>query len=91
MNIHIYNYLKHNICLTKTKIQLHMTLIVSNSVDSNFHVLTGKFDLTNVNNMAFYISRPKLLFEKTEISTGVKLYIFIHNKVRDFTGETSGH
>jgi hypothetical protein len=21
MNIHIYNYLKHNICLTKTKIQ----------------------------------------------------------------------
>ena len=24
MNIHIYNYLKHNICLTKTKIQLHI-------------------------------------------------------------------
>jgi hypothetical protein len=33
------------------------------------HVLTGKFDLTNVNNMAFYISGPKLLFETTEIST----------------------
>jgi hypothetical protein len=31
--------------------------------------LTGKFDLTNVNNMAFYISGPKLLFETTEIST----------------------
>jgi hypothetical protein len=30
---------------------------------------TGKFDLTNVNNMAFYISGPKLLFETTEIST----------------------
>jgi hypothetical protein len=26
-------------------------------------------DLTNVNNMAFYISGPKLLFETTEIST----------------------
>ena len=35
----------------------------------NTHVLTGKFDLTNVNNMAFYISGPKLLFETTEIST----------------------
>ena len=40
--------------------------------------------------MAFYISEPKLLFETTEISThefdstGVKLYIFIHNEVRDF-------
>ena len=36
--------------------------------------------------MAFYISGPKLLFETTEIfdSTGVKLYIFIHNEVRDF-------
>jgi hypothetical protein len=33
------------------------------------HVLRGKFDLTNVNNMAFYISGPKLLFEITEIST----------------------
>jgi hypothetical protein len=32
----------------------------------NTHVLTGKFDLTNVNNMAFYISGPKLLFETTE-------------------------
>ena len=31
--------------------------------------MTGKFDLTNVNNMAFYISGPKLLFETTEIST----------------------
>jgi hypothetical protein len=31
--------------------------------------LTGKFDLTNVNNMAFYISGPKVLFETTEIST----------------------
>ena len=35
----------------------------------NTHVLTGKFNLTNVNNMAFYISGPKLLFETTEIST----------------------
>ena len=26
MNIHIYNYLKHNICLTKTKIQLHILI-----------------------------------------------------------------
>ena len=41
--------------------------------------------------MVFYISGPKLLFETTEISThpnstltGVKLYIFIHNTVRDF-------
>ena len=35
--------------------------------------------------MAFYISGPKLLFETTEFdSTGVKLYIFIHNEVRDF-------
>ena len=32
-------------------------------------LLTGKFDLTNVNNMAFYIYGPKLLFETTEIST----------------------
>ena len=31
--------------------------------------MTGKFDLTNVNNMAFYISGPKLVFETTEIST----------------------
>ena len=31
--------------------------------------MTGTFDLTNVNNMAFYISGPKLLFETTEIST----------------------
>ena len=31
--------------------------------------MTGKFDLTNVNNMAFYISGPKLLFKTTEIST----------------------
>ena len=31
--------------------------------------MIGKFDLTNVNNMAFYISGPKLLFETTEIST----------------------
>jgi hypothetical protein len=28
-----------------------------------------KFDLTNVNNMVFYISGPKILFETTEIST----------------------
>ena len=42
--------------------------------------MTGKFDLTNINNMAFYISGPKLLFD----STGVKLYIFIHNEVLDF-------
>jgi hypothetical protein len=35
-------------------------------VESNFY-RTGKFDLTNVNNMAF--SGPKLLFETTEIST----------------------
>jgi hypothetical protein len=35
--------------------------------------------------MVFYISGPKLLFETTEIdSTGVKLYIFIHNEVQDF-------
>ena len=36
--------------------------------------------------MAFYISGSKLLFETTEISTQqrVKLYIFIHNEVRDF-------
>ena len=35
--------------------------------------------------MVFYISGPKLLFETTEFdSTGVKLYIFIHNEVRDF-------
>ena len=47
--------------------------------------MTGKFDLTNVNNMAFNISGSKLLFETTDISTqGVKLYIFIHNEVRDF-------
>ena len=26
MNIHTYNYLKHNICLTKTKIQLHILI-----------------------------------------------------------------
>ena len=31
--------------------------------------MTVKFDLTNVNNMAFYNSGPKLLFETTEIST----------------------
>jgi hypothetical protein len=31
--------------------------------------LTGKFDLPNVNDMAFYISGPKLLFETTEILT----------------------
>ena len=31
--------------------------------------MTGKFDLTNVNDIAFYISGPKLLFETTEIST----------------------
>ena len=29
----------------------------------NTHVLTDKFDLTNVNNMVFYILGPKLLFE----------------------------
>jgi len=37
--------------------------------------LTGKFDLTNVNNMAFYNSGPKLLFETTEISTQI-IYIY---------------
>jgi hypothetical protein len=26
MNIHIYNYLKYNICLTKTEIQLHILI-----------------------------------------------------------------
>ena len=26
MNIHIYNYLKHSICLAKTKIQLHILI-----------------------------------------------------------------
>ena len=31
--------------------------------------MTGKFDLANVNNTAFYISGPKLLFETTKIST----------------------
>jgi hypothetical protein len=38
-------------------------------IQGNTNVLTCKFDLTNVNNMAFYISGPKLLFETTEIST----------------------
>ena len=38
-------------------------------IQGNTNVLTCKFDLTNVNNMAFYISRPNLLFETTEIST----------------------
>jgi hypothetical protein len=47
---------------------IQLTLIVSNSVDST-HVLTGKFDLANANNMAFYILGPKLLIETTEIST----------------------
>ena len=53
--------------------------------------MTRKFDLTNVNNMAFYISGTKTFirdnqnFDSTEFnSTGVKLYIFIHNEVRDF-------
>jgi hypothetical protein len=53
--------------------------------------LTGKFDLTNVNNMTFYISGTKTFirdnqnFDSSEFdSTGVKLYIFIHNEVRDF-------
>jgi len=53
--------------------------------------LTGKFDLTNVNNMAFYISGTKTFirdnrnFDSSEFdSTGVKLYKFIHNEVRDF-------
>ena len=38
-------------------------------IPSFTHVLTGKFDLTNVNNMTFYISGPKLLLATTEIST----------------------
>jgi hypothetical protein len=38
-------------------------------IPGNTHVLIGNFDLANVNNMAFYISGPKLLFETTEIST----------------------
>ena len=53
--------------------------------------LTDKFDLTNVNNMVFYISGTKTFirdnrnFDSSEFdSTGVKLYIFIHNEVRDF-------
>ena len=36
MNIHIYNYLKHNICLTKTKIQLHIHVIYMLSVVNMF-------------------------------------------------------
>ena len=45
----------------------------------NTHVLTGKFDLTNVNNMAFSISGPKLLFETTEISTRQESnYIYLY-------------
>ena len=36
MNIHIYNYLKHNICLTKTKIQLHIHVIYVFSVVDMF-------------------------------------------------------
>ena len=53
--------------------------------------MTRKFDLANVNNMAFYISGTKTFirdnqnFDSTEFnSTGVKLYIFIHNEVWDF-------
>ena len=55
-------------------------------IPSNTHVLTGKFDLTNVNNMAFYISGTKTFIRDNRNfdSTGVKLYIFIHNEVRDF-------
>jgi hypothetical protein len=41
--------------------------------------LTDKFDLTNVNNMVFYISGPKLLFETTEISTQQESnYIYLY-------------
>jgi hypothetical protein len=41
--------------------------------------LTGKFDLTNVNNLAFYISGPKLLFETTVISTQQESnYIYLY-------------
>jgi hypothetical protein len=50
--------------------------------------LTGKFDLTNVNNMVFYISGPKLLFETTEISTHPNSTQqesnYIYNEVWDF-------
>ena len=53
--------------------------------------MTGKFDLANVNNTAFCISGTKTFiwdnrnFDSSEFdSTGVKLYIFIHNEVRDF-------
>ena len=58
--------------------------------------MTGKFDLTNVNNMAFLhlgtktFIRDNRNFDSSEFdSTGVKLYIFIHNEVRDFDKNSS--
>ena len=40
------------------------------------HVLTDKFDLTNVNNMVFYISGPKLLsnFEQLPVNLSCKFF-----------------
>jgi hypothetical protein len=60
LTIHDYNNLKEIILAS------HSIHICS---QGNTHVLTDKFDLTNVNNMVFYISGTKLLFETTEIST----------------------
>ena len=41
--------------------------------------MTGKFDLTNVNKMAFYILGPNLLFETTDISTQQESnYIYLY-------------
>jgi hypothetical protein len=41
--------------------------------------MTDKFDLTIVNNMVFYISGPKPLFETTEISTQQESnYIYLY-------------
>ena len=39
MNIHIYNYLKHNICLTKTKIQLHILITCHLYAQCGWYVL----------------------------------------------------
>jgi hypothetical protein len=85
----IYNYM-YNQCLSPLKLQVQIppkrglldTTLCYNVCKT--HVLTGKFDLTNVNNMAFYISGPKLLFETTEISTHPNLtqqesnYIYLY-------------
>jgi hypothetical protein len=47
------------------------SLMLHSALRSNRYKFNSlsKFDLANVNNMAFYISGPKLLFETTEIST----------------------